>query len=74
MELMAANICMDYDLVPAAFTTRSLNYPNLDAGLFWFGRQIERDAGCPSAFRTVHGVGYKLRAAVEIMLRNNVSI
>jgi hypothetical protein len=36
-------------------------------------RKIEREAGCPSPFRTVHGVGYQLSETVDILLEAEIS-
>lgn len=41
------------------------DYRNLDAAFFRLRRKIERDAGCPSPFRTVHGIGYQLHEDID---------
>lgn len=41
-------------------------FRNLDAAIFRLRRKIERDASCPSPFRTVHGKGYQLADALTI--------
>lgn len=41
-------------------------YRNLDAAIFRLRRKIEREASCPSPFRTVHGKGYQLAEALTI--------
>ena len=33
--------------------------------VFRLRRKIERDARCPSPFRTVHGIGYQLSEEIE---------
>jgi len=55
------------DLALASGITGSVDYRNLDATFFRLRRKIERDAGCPSPFRTVHGVGYQLSESVEVL-------
>lgn len=53
-------------LAEASGIALSVDHRNLDAAFFRLRRKIERDAGCPSPFRTVHGVGYQLSEAVNI--------
>jgi len=42
------------------------DYRNLDAAFFRLRRKIEREASCPSPFRTVHGIGYQLAEEIEL--------
>lgn len=56
------------DLALAAGIAGSVDYRNLDATFFRLRRKIERDAGCPSPFRTVHAVGYQLSESVDVLL------
>lgn len=55
------------DLALASGISGSVDYRNLDATFFRLRRKIEREAGCPSPFRTVHGVGYQLNETVEVV-------
>lgn len=55
------------DLALAAGISGSLDYRNLDATFFRLRRKIEREAGCPSPFRTVHGIGYQLSEAIDVL-------
>ena len=41
------------------------DHRNLDAAFFRLRRKIEREAGCPSPFRTVHGIGYQLSEDID---------
>jgi DNA-binding response OmpR family regulator len=61
------------DLALASGISGSMDYRNLDATFFRLRRKIEREAGCPSPFRTVHGVGYQLSETVEILLEAEIS-
>ena len=56
------------DLALAAGISGSVDYRNLDATFFRLRRKIERDAGSPSPFRTVHAVGYQLSETVDVLL------
>lgn len=53
------------DLAEAAGIANSPDHRNLDAAVFRLRRKIEREATCPSPFRTVHGVGYQLGEDIE---------
>lgn len=53
------------ELAEVAGIASSPDHRNLDAAVFRLRRKIERDARCPSPFRTVHGVGYQLSEAIE---------
>lgn len=61
------------DLALASGISGSLDYRNLDATFFRLRRKIEREAGCPSPFRTVHGVGYQLSETVDVLLETEIS-
>jgi DNA-binding response OmpR family regulator len=54
------------ELAEAAGIAASQEHRNLDAAVFRLRRKIERDARCPSPFRTVHGIGYQLNEVIEI--------
>ena len=41
------------------------DHRNLDAAVFRLRRKIEKEAGQPSPFKTIHGVGYQLAASIE---------
>jgi DNA-binding response OmpR family regulator len=60
------------DLALAAGVAGSEDHRNLDATFFRLRRKIERDAGCPSPFRTVHGVGYQLSEVVEVTIEPEI--
>lgn len=60
------------DLTLATGISGSVDFRNLDATFFRLRRKIEREAGCPSPFRTVHGVGYQLNEVVEIVLEADI--
>jgi len=60
------------DLALAAGVAGSVDHRNLDATFFRLRRKIERDAGCPSPFRTVHGVGYQLSEVVEVTIEPEI--
>lgn len=55
------------DLALASGISGSMDYRNLDATFFRLRRKIEREAGCPSPFRTVHGVGYQLSETIDVL-------
>lgn len=54
------------DLAHASGITGGDDHRNLDAAFFRLRRKIEREAGCPSPFRTVHGIGYQLNEIIEV--------
>lgn len=54
------------DLALAAGITGGDDHRNLDAAFFRLRRKIDREAGCPSPFRTVHGLGYQLSENIEV--------
>lgn len=60
------------DLALATGIAGSLDFRNLDATFFRLRRKIEREAGGPSPFRTVHGVGYQLNEIVEVVLEADI--
>jgi len=60
------------DLALAAGVAGSVDHRNLDATFFRLRRKIERDAGCPPPFRTVHGVGYQLSEVVEVTIEPEI--
>jgi two-component system OmpR family response regulator len=53
------------DLCQTAGISGNGDHRNLDAAMFRLRRKIEREAGCPSPFRTVHGIGYQLAEDVD---------
>lgn len=61
------------DLALASGISGSVDYRNLDATFFRLRRKIEREAGCPSPFRTVHGVGYQLSESVDVLPKDEAS-
>lgn len=61
------------DLALAAGISGSADYRNLDATFFRLRRKIERDAGRPSPFRTVHAIGYQLSETVDVLLEADIS-
>jgi two-component system OmpR family response regulator len=54
------------DLALASGITGGDDHRNLDAAFFRLRRKIEREAGCPSPFRTVHGIGYQLNEDIAV--------
>jgi DNA-binding response OmpR family regulator len=61
------------DLALASGISGSEDYRNLDATFFRLRRKIEREAGCPSPFRTVHGVGYQLSESVDVLPKDETA-
>ncbi|MEW6574810.1 MAG: response regulator transcription factor [Pseudomonadota bacterium] len=61
----AGNPVSRAELADAAGIAASQDHRNLDAAVFRLRRKIERDARCPSPFRTVHGIGYQLSEEIE---------
>lgn len=55
------------DLAVAGEVAQSADHRNLDAAIFRLRRKIEKEAGCPSPFRTVHGVGYQLSETIALL-------
>ncbi len=58
------------DLARSSGVTGGDDHRNLDAAFFRLRRKIEREAGCPSPFRTVHGIGYQLNEVIEVLPAN----